>query len=49
MVGCGNSKLSQQMYDAGYKNIVNIDISPVVIQQMKSHSPQMEWIVMDAT
>ena len=35
MVGCGNSKLSDQMYQAGYHNIVNIDISPSVIQQMK--------------
>lgn len=31
MVGCGNSKLSQQMFEAGYKKIVNIDISPTVI------------------
>lgn len=31
MVGCGNSKLSQQMHDAGYKNIINIDISHSVI------------------
>jgi 2-polyprenyl-3-methyl-5-hydroxy-6-metoxy-1,4-benzoquinol methylase len=31
MVGCGNSKLSQQMWEAGYKDIVNIDISPSVI------------------
>jgi 2-polyprenyl-3-methyl-5-hydroxy-6-metoxy-1,4-benzoquinol methylase len=31
MIGCGNSKLSQQMYDEGYKNIINIDISPTVI------------------
>jgi len=31
MVGCGNSKVSEQMYEVGYKNIVNIDISPTVI------------------
>jgi ubiquinone/menaquinone biosynthesis C-methylase UbiE len=37
------------MFEAGYKNIVNIDISPTVIEQMKQLSPGMEWIVMDAT
>lgn len=31
MLGCGNSKLSEQMYEAGYHNIVNIDISDSVI------------------
>lgn len=33
-LGCGNSILQEEMYDAGYKNITNIDISPVVIEQM---------------
>ena len=27
MLGCGNSKLSEEMYDDGYRNIVNIDVS----------------------
>jgi 2-polyprenyl-3-methyl-5-hydroxy-6-metoxy-1,4-benzoquinol methylase len=49
MVGCGNSKLSDQMYQNGYKNIVNIDISPTVINQMKEKFPYMTWEVMDAT
>ena len=49
MVGCGNSKLSQQMFEAGYKEIVNIDISPAVIEQMAKVSPDMVWEVMDAT
>lgn len=31
MVGCGNSKLSEDMYDDGYKDIINIDISDVVV------------------
>ncbi|EGO22318.1 hypothetical protein SERLADRAFT_472997, partial [Serpula lacrymans var. lacrymans S7.9] len=35
MLGCGNSSLSEDMWQDGYKNIVNIDYSSVVIQQMK--------------
>jgi ubiquinone/menaquinone biosynthesis C-methylase UbiE len=49
MVGCGNSKLSQQMFEAGYKDIINIDISPSVIEQMNKQYPHMVWEVMDAT
>lgn len=49
MVGCGNSKLSFQMFQAGYKNIVNIDISPSVIEKMKQEFPDLVWEVMDAT
>ena len=49
MVGCGNSKLSEQMYQAGYHHIVNIDISPTVIEQMAAEYPHMEWRTMDAT
>ena len=35
-VGCGNSKLSADMYDVGYTSLHNIDISDVVIKQMSS-------------
>ncbi|KAG8876513.1 hypothetical protein FRC20_001413 [Serendipita sp. 405] len=35
MLGCGNSTLSEEMYEAGYTNIVNIDYSAVVIEKMK--------------
>jgi len=27
MLGCGNSTLGEEMYDAGYHDIVNIDVS----------------------
>jgi 2-polyprenyl-3-methyl-5-hydroxy-6-metoxy-1,4-benzoquinol methylase len=30
-LGCGNADLSSDMYDAGYHNIENIDISEVII------------------
>ncbi|KAI0308915.1 S-adenosyl-L-methionine-dependent methyltransferase [Amylostereum chailletii] len=51
MLGCGNSTLSEDMYDDGYTNIVNIDYSPVVIQQMRGRHEharsKMEWHEMD--
>ncbi|KEP53130.1 S-adenosyl-L-methionine-dependent methyltransferase [Rhizoctonia solani 123E] len=47
MLGCGNSTLSEDMYQDGYQNIVNIDFSPVVIQHMRSAHPHMEWLEMD--
>jgi EEF1A lysine methyltransferase 4 len=53
VVGCGNSSFSEQLYDAGYEHIVNIDFSSVVIDRMSAaHSvkrPHMSWIVMDMT
>mmetsp|Transcript_79303 Transcript_79303/g.220521 ORF Transcript_79303/g.220521 Transcript_79303/m.220521 type:complete len:350 (-) Transcript_79303:27-1076(-) len=52
-VGCGNSLLSEEMYDDGYKHIVNTDISAVAIEQMRRRNmarrPCMEWVVADAT
>nr|GLL47828.1 methyltransferase-like protein 13 [Ipomoea trifida] len=51
--GCGNSKLSEHLYDAGYRNITNIDFSKVVISDMLRRNvrnrPEMKWRVMDIT
>ncbi|CDZ97181.1 Predicted spermine/spermidine synthase [Phaffia rhodozyma] len=51
MLGCGNSALGEAMYDEGWRNIVNIDYSGTLIQNMKAlHSetrPEMEWLEMD--
>lgn len=51
VIGCGNSELSEQLYDVGYQDIVNIDISEVVIKQMKerngSRRPHMSFLKMD--
>lgn len=49
MVGCGNSKMSNQMFNEGYKEITNIDISDVVIEKMKAEYPHLSYIEMDAT
>ena len=50
MLGCGNALMSEHMYDAGYRNIVNIDISSVVIENMRERNKErslMTWEVMD--
>ena len=52
MVGCGNSLLSEDLYNHGYKNIYNMDISSVVIEQMKFRNkdrPEMMHHTMDCT
>ncbi|XP_068150384.1 LOW QUALITY PROTEIN: eEF1A lysine and N-terminal methyltransferase homolog [Drosophila tropicalis] len=53
MLGCGNSKLSMDMYDTGFRDITNIDISPVAVKKMLELNartrPDMKFIQMDAT
>ncbi|ALC40309.1 CG2614 [Drosophila busckii] len=53
MLGCGNSKLSMDMYDTGFKEITNIDISPVAVKKMLELNaktrPDLKFIQMDAT
>lgn len=52
MVGCGNSELSEQMYDVGMcQDIVNIDLSEAAVRQMQERSastrPGMSYLLMD--
>ncbi|CAI5776318.1 eEF1A lysine and N-terminal methyltransferase isoform X3 [Podarcis lilfordi] len=51
VAGCGNSELSEQLYDEGYQDITNVDISEVVIKQMQERNahlrPKMTYMVMD--
>lgn len=50
LVGCGNSALGESMVDDGYVDVVNIDISSVVIETMqkKYHDkPGLKYIQMD--
>jgi EEF1A lysine methyltransferase 4 len=52
VIGCGNSKFSSELYDAGYHSIVNIDYSEVVINRMKEMNAErksMQWVCMDMT
>ena len=50
-LGCGNSVLSEDMYDEGYRQITNMDISSVCIEVMKNRNskrrPELKWDVMD--
>jgi len=51
-LGCGNGQFHEDMYDDGYTDILNIDISSVVIEQMQARSkerPEMLFQVMDVT
>lgn len=50
VVGCGNSRLSPMLYESGICNVTNIDISEVVISQMRARyreMDRMEWLRMD--
>lgn len=50
VVGCGNSTLSSDFYDVGYRNIRSIDISDVAIRQMSEqnrHRPELIFEKMD--
>jgi EEF1A lysine methyltransferase 4 len=51
-LGCGNSYLSENMYDEGYLNITNNDISTYCIKQMIERYGDsravMKWHIMDA-
>jgi hypothetical protein len=51
--GCGNSRLSAAMYDAGFHKIVNVDFNKRVVAEMLRLNvrarPLMRWQVMDIT
>lgn len=53
MVGCGNSELSEQMFDVGYKHLTNIDISETVVNHMNQRNaerrPDLTFQQVDAT
>ena len=51
VAGCGNSDLSANLYDIGFRDIANVDISETVIKQMSAKNadqrPDMKFIQMD--
>jgi SAM-dependent methyltransferase len=50
VVGCGNSRLSGVLYEHGYRNIVSIDTSNIVVSQMQQRyvmNEGMEFMVGD--
>jgi len=53
VIGCGNSDFSTLYWQAGHKNIVNLDFSSLVIDEMKGKTaqvcPGMEWVLGDMT
>jgi SAM-dependent methyltransferase len=53
MLGCGSSRLSELLYEAGYHHITNVDFSPLVIASMqektRSTCPTLQWLVADVT
>jgi len=50
-LGCGNSRLPEGMYDAGYTQQTCIDLSPSVVEQMRVRNAcrPMQWIAADCT
>ena len=53
MVGCGNSKMSEDMTKDGYPWVTNIDIANVVVDKMRTHYANNlasnEFATIDAT
>ena len=53
-IGCGNGAIQEHLYELGYTNIINNDISPTLILNMNAMNAQkgyhkMEYQVMDVT
>jgi len=50
MLGSGNSRLSEEMYEEGYQNLTNIDVSQFIVDMMAkkySDKPGMTYQQMD--
>lgn len=49
VVGCGNSTLSQDLYNEGYTNLVSSDYSQTVVDKMSKKYPNLGFEVHDIT
>lgn len=51
MLGCGNSAMSLEMVEAGYAHVLNVDISPSLMENMRlkhaEYEKHMSWKAMD--
>ena len=51
-LGCGNSRLGEELYDDGVTQITNLDYSSEVIADLAERHewerPEMSWVAMDA-
>ena len=50
VLGCGNSKMSEDMYRDGFRRIVNTDYSPIIIELMTERCKELDemtWEVKD--
>ncbi|UYV66174.1 METTL13 [Cordylochernes scorpioides] len=47
VVGAGNSNLSNDLYNLGYQNLLNVDISEVVVRQMSKKFQHLKYVQMD--
>ncbi|KAG6331101.1 hypothetical protein ID866_7988 [Astraeus odoratus] len=45
MLGCGNSRFSEEMWNDGYKNIVNVDVRMRVLTSSRIHLSKSSKIV----
>lgn len=52
IVGCGNSRMGEEMFDSGYQSITSVDISHIVIKQMTKlyalRRPELRFLHMNA-
>ena len=48
VLGCGHSKLSEDLYAAGWKYVVSMDSSAAAIAMMQGRAPHLRWLVGDA-
>lgn len=46
-VGCGTSKLSQQMQADGFTDITNVDYSEALIRRCAEEYPEQKWLCAD--
>ncbi|KAL3144077.1 hypothetical protein ABBQ32_003872 [Trebouxia sp. C0010 RCD-2024] len=52
ILGCGNSTLTQDLYNSGYQNLTSVDLSEVVIDRMRKNAAaasqhKIKWQVAD--